>query len=348
MTTVVDTQRGRTDLTAPSARATKAGTELALRALHLAKDSVEPALLEAVSRLSPGLQDAARHHLSGGGKYLRAALVLLGARACGADAAAAIEGAVAIELTHNFSLVHDDIIDGDLERRHRPTVWAEYGVGHAIIVGDALSTLGLQLLLDDPSPARVRAAAALVEATQQMISGQAEDMAAETKKTLTVDECVHMAAGKTAALLACSCSLGAILADGPDETVKALSRFGWNLGIAFQAVDDVLGIWGEPAVTGKPAGNDLRQHKKTLPVALAAEMSDLSPRLTKLLGGELTDPEVAEASDLLERCGARAEAMAVGALHLEAALAALDGAELSPGPREELVSIATFVASRDR
>jgi geranylgeranyl diphosphate synthase, type I len=318
--------------------------------LERARAVVGPQLSSVVGRLSPELRAAVDHHLAGGGKYVRAALALISAAATGGDDAAAIPGAVAIELVHNFSLVHDDIIDGDLERRHRSTVWAEYGVGHAIIAGDALVTLAFQVLLAEPTPERVRAAARLGEATQAMISGQAEDMASERRATFGVDECLHMEAGKTGALLSCAACFGAILSGAPETQVEALADFGRHLGVAFQAVDDVLGIWGEPVVTGKPVGNDLRMHKKTLPVALGLERAPAAagelPRL--LQAGDLEDADVTRAAGLLEQCGARRTTMAIGESHLRAALRALDRVPLAGGSRAELESIARFVTARDR
>jgi geranylgeranyl diphosphate synthase type I len=311
---------------------------------------VGPQLGAVVGRLSPELTSAVDHHLAGGGKYLRAALVLISAAATGGDELAAVPGAVAVELVHNFSLVHDDIIDGDLERRHRSTVWAEYGVGHAIIAGDALVTLAFQVLLDEPTSARVRAAVRLAAATQSMISGQAEDMASELRTTFGVDECLHMEAGKTGALLSCAACLGAILVGAPEEEVEALADFGSHLGVAFQAIDDVLGIWGEPIVTGKPVGNDLRMHKKTLPVSLALQgASGASEELPRLLGGaDLEETDVTRAARLLEQCGARRTTIAIGEAHLAAALRALGRVRLASSPRVELESIARYVMARDR
>jgi geranylgeranyl diphosphate synthase type I len=317
--------------------------------LTRAREVVAPELDAAMVRLSPELRAAVGRHLSGGGKYLRAALVLVSVAAAGADESVGVVGAVAIELVHNFSLVHDDIIDGDLERRHRPTLWAEFGVGHAIIAGDALATLAFQLLLDEPTPERVRAAARLAEATQAMIAGQAEDMASERRASLSVEECLHMEAGKTGALLSCATSVGAILAGASLATVDALADFGRHLGIAFQAVDDVLGIWGEPSVTGKPVGNDLRQHKKTLPVSIAlAPGGNGAEGLCSLLERELSDSDVANAVRLLDQCGAREEAMGIGETHLRAALSSLDRVPMAPGPSAQLAAIARYVTARDR
>lgn len=322
---------------------------LAPDALGRAAALVTPALDAAVERLSPELAAPVRHHLAGGGKRVRAALVLVSAAAAGGSEEAGIPGAVAIELVHNFSLLHDDIIDEDRDRRHRPTVWAQFGIGSAIIAGDALAALATQVLLDDPTPERVRATATLATATQEMIAGQADDMAFETRTSVTVEECLRMATGKTGALLSCASSLGAVLVGAPDTTVTALADFGRNVGVAFQAIDDVLGIWGQPSQTGKPAGNDLVQHKKTLPVVTALARADgRRPELQALLSRPLAEQDVTEAARLIEESGAREEATDIAESHLEAALSALDRADLLPGPRAQLVAIANFVTERDR
>ena len=322
---------------------------LAPDSLGRAAALVAPALDAAVDGLSPELVTPIRHHLAGGGKRVRAALVLVSAAAAGGPEEAGIPGAVAIELVHNFSLLHDDIIDEDRDRRHRPTVWAQFGIGSAIIAGDALAALAIQVLLDDPTPERVRATATLATATQEMIAGQADDMAFETRASVTVEECLRMATGKTGALLSCASSLGAVLVGAPDPTIDALADFGRNVGIAFQAIDDVLGIWGEPSQTGKPAGNDLVQHKKTLPVVTALARSDgRRPELEALLARTLAEQDVAEVARLIEESGARDEATDIADSHLDAALASLDRADLLPGPRAQLEAIAHFVTERDR
>jgi geranylgeranyl diphosphate synthase type I len=310
---------------------------------------VAPALDAAVGRLSPSLQGPVSHHLAGGGKRVRAALSLLSASAAGAAEETGVVGAVAIELIHNFSLIHDDIIDGDTERRHRSTVWSEFGIGQAIIAGDALATLALQVMLDQPTAERVRAAGCLVEATQVMIAGQGDDMAFESRPSVTVQECLDMERGKTSALLACAVSLGAILAGAPDRTVAALAEFGSHVGTAFQAVDDLLGIWGEPTRTGKPVGSDLVQHKKTLPVSIAiARAGERLPELLHLLEGDLTPTDMERARMMIEEFGAREATAALADEHLDLAVTALDRVSLVPGPKGDLVAIARFVTERDR
>ncbi len=317
--------------------------------LTRAAQIVAPALDAAVERLSPSLHDPVRHHLAGGGKRVRAALSLLSASAAGATEETGVVGAVAIELIHNFSLIHDDIIDGDTERRHRSTVWSEFGIGQAIIAGDALATLALQVMLEHPTPERVRAATCLVEATQVMIAGQGDDMAFESRPSVTVTECLDMERGKTSALLGCAVSLGAILAGASEATVEALAEFGSHVGTAFQAVDDLLGIWGEPSHTGKPVGSDLLQHKKTLPVSIAlTRAGEELPELLHLLEGDLSPADVKRARVLMEDCGARDATATLADEYLELALAALDRVSLVPGPKSDLVAIARFVTERDR
>ena len=321
----------------------------ALEILSRTKALVRPALEAASLRLSPDIQPLVRHHLAAGGKYVRACLALLSANAAGADNDVGLVGAVAIELVHNFSIIHDDIIDRDVERRHSPTLWAKYGVGSALIAGDALSTLAFQLLLEGSTFERVAAAQCLAEAQQAMIAGQAADIASEDKLSLTVEECLQMEAGKTGALLACAASIGAILAGADASVISALSDYGDHLGLAFQAIDDLLGVRGDSSITGKPVGNDLRLRKKTLPISIAnAKGFDVFVEAPSTSNQELSDTEVAEAMVLLDECGARYETLEFATKELEAALAALDGAVLADAARVELAVTARYVIERDQ
>lgn len=328
--------------------------------LHRARELVTPALREAIGRLSPELQPIAEYHLGwvdangrsvggDGGKGVRQALAVLSAEAVGADGQLGVPGAVAVELVHNFSLIHDDVMDEDAERRHRPTVWALFGIGRAVIAGDALLALAQQIMLD-PAPGRdnVRAARCIADATAAMIAGQALDMAFESRRVIDVAQCSAMEGGKTGALLGCASAIGAVLAGAPDETVGRLDTYGMQLGLAFQAVDDLLGIWGDPATTGKPAWSDLRQHKKTLPVAAALAVGDVrAEELAGLLASEhLDEAQVARAAFLVEECGGRTAAVEEADNRLAAAFQALDGAGLAPAATAELMEIAHFVVER--
>jgi geranylgeranyl diphosphate synthase type I len=257
---------------------------------------------------------------------------------------------VAVELVHNFSLVHDDIIDGDTERRHRATVWSAFGVDDAVISGDALHTLAFQVLLDDPTPERVVATTRLVDATAAMIAGQAADMAFDDRLDVDLAACLAMEADKTGALLGYAASVGAVLAGADTTRVNALEAFGQEMGLAFQAVDDVLGIWGDPTVTGKAAGNDLRERKKSLPVALVLDAGDSAAdelRAVYAGDGDLSDADVIRVAALIEEAGGRDRTVVEARQHLDTALDTLGGVGLVETVVVELAGLACFVVERD-
>lgn len=329
--------------------------------LEWARTLVEPALEAATDRLSSDLGLPARYHFgwvdAGGsplpesrhGKGVRPTLALLSAEAAGAPAEVALPGAVAVELVHNFSLVHDDIIDDDDERRHRATVWKVFGVGDAIIVGDAMMGLAFELLLEESTPARTAAATDLVRATMAMIAGQYMDMSFNHRGTVGVEECWEMVSRKTGALLAHASAVGAILADAPPPTVEALRRFGQELGLCFQVIDDLLGIWGEPSVTGKPAGNDLRERKKSIPVAVALSSGTGAGELLADLYAQehLNEEDIARAADLVEEAGGRTATAQAARDCMHRAAQALTTADLEQQPAEELLDLASFVVNRE-
>jgi geranylgeranyl diphosphate synthase type I len=321
---------------------------------------IDGAMRAAIARLDPRTHRVAAYHLGwvdasgrpadAGGKSLRPALALLSARAAGADPEAGVPGAVAVELTHAFSLLHDDIMDGDRTRRHRPAAWTVFGEPAAILAGDALAALAGELLLEAPGRGGPRAARLLAAATRRLIAGQALDLGFEERDQVGLAECLTMSADKTASLLACSCSIGAVLAEAPEPLTAALAAFGSELGLAFQLVDDLLGVWGEPAVTGKPALSDLRSRKKSLPVvaALTAGTAE-SARLADLYArpSPLSDDELREAARLIEAAGGRGWAETEAERRVRRAAAHLAEADL-PGPvRTEFLDIAAFVTRRD-
>jgi geranylgeranyl diphosphate synthase type I len=329
--------------------------------LGRARDVVAPELERRLATLAPPMSIVAAYHLGlqdrdgrpaagNGGKSVRPALAVLSAEAVGSALDVALPGAVAVELVHNFSLLHDDVMDRDRERRHRPTAWAVFGEPAAILAGDALLVLAQRTVLEQASPARVAAAAdALSVASARMIAGQAEDVAFEADDSVSVDRCLRMMADKTGALLSCAASIGAILADAPERQVDALARFGAHVGLAFQAVDDLLGIWGDPDVTGKPAANDLRERKKSLPVAAALEADGPGGRkLRSLLTGEsLGGQEVAEAARLIEHLGGRDRTRRIAERELARCVEALQDASLVEPARSELEELSRFVVERE-
>jgi geranylgeranyl diphosphate synthase type I len=334
--------------------------------LNRSRDLVEPAMRAAVARLDEVSREVAAYHLGwidadgrpavSGGKAVRPALALLSARAVGARADVGVPGAVAVELVHNFSLLHDDLMDGDTQRRHRATVWAVWGASTAILVGDAMLALAYQVLADVGAGAievgpSVAAAALLGTATQGLIAGQVEDLAFERRSSVTVAECLSMAAGKTGALLGASAAIGAVLAGASVETVAGLQTYGEQLGLAFQLVDDLLGIWGDSEVTGKPVGSDLRARKKSLPISYAlASEHQASHDLAAWLAteGPDSDEHVRWAARLVDVAGGREWAQSEAQRRLEAAGDALDAVDIDPLVRDELNALGHFIVSRER
>jgi len=334
--------------------------DVELEVLGRARDLAYPETRRAVMTLHDDIRRPTEYHLGWtdvdgtalggkGGKGVRTALAIVSAEAAGAPGAVGVPGAVAIELIHNFSLLHDDIIDTDRERRHRPTVWALFGVGSAIIVGDALMALAPQVLLEEITPERVNAARRLFDATAAMIAGQADDMAFETAENVSLADCLRMVERKTGALLAFASSVGAVLAGACPDIVDALESYGRNLGIAFQALDDVLGIWGDPRVTGKPVGGDIAQKKKTLPVcaALACGRPAADELRAIFAAGALDSRTIARASELVETCGGRAFTEQLAETNLNLALDALRSGALDDHAVTELEALARFVTKRD-
>ena len=204
------------------------------------------------------------------GKRIRPLLVLLCTSACGADWQSALPAAAAVELVHNFSLVHDDIQDNSDRRRGRPTTWVKWGMPMAINVGDALFVISNQAIIDlkenHPAEFVVRAAEILHNTCLELTRGQFLDMSYEERNDLAVEDYWPMIAGKTAALLSACCHIGALLGGAEDAGQEAYRAFGHYLGLAFQVQDDILGIWGDEALTGKSAASDLIEGKNSLPV----------------------------------------------------------------------------------
>jgi len=325
---------------------------------------VGPALRAAVDTLAPWVRRPAGYHFGwwnadgtpchgDSGKALRPTLALVAAEAVGGDTSVAMPAAVAVELVHNFSLVHDDVMDGDLTRRHRPTVWNEFGVGSAILVGDALLTLAFDVLAASGHPAAQEGMRLLGACVQKLVEGQAKDVAFEKRADVGLPECLAMANAKTGALLGCACALGALFGGASADQVERMRAFGEHLGMAFQLADDLLGIWGDPAVTGKPAHTDLVRRKKSLPVVAALiSGTPAGYELSRLYEYRPDRPwssgQLARAADLVVLAGGRDWTEATADGELAQALLELWAAE--PGERAagELGALARLATYRDR
>ncbi len=267
----------------------------------------------------------------GGGKRLRPVLTLLCAGACGGDHARAMPAALGIEFFHNFTLIHDDIQDGSTTRHGHPTVWTRWGVPQAINAGDTLLSIAQQALLGLDatcgSVVAVRAAQELNQVCLRLTRGQYLDMAFEKEEEVELETYLDMIRDKTAELLAFSTGVGGLAAGAGDTVIRQLSVYGENLGMAFQVQDDLLGIWGDPAVTGKSAAGDLLARKKTLPILFGLRESEAFRALWRV---ENPEPEqVTAMADLLQACGAQAYVRAEAAEFTRQAFDAL--AELFSG-----------------
>jgi len=241
------------------------------------------------------------------GKRIRPLLLLLICAACGGDWNAALPAAASIELVHNFSLIHDDIQDNSAKRRGRDTVWVKWGMPQGINAGDALFVISNLALLDLVPSFNVElifmAAMILQTTCLNLTDGQFLDMSYEKRVDLTMEDYWTMVNGKTAALLSACCAIGSLLGGGDETTRDAYRNFGHFLGLAFQVLDDYLGIWGDSALTGKSTESDLVSGKKSLPVLFGLEKKGTFAK--RWLSGPISAEDVLGLSNQLEAEGAR-------------------------------------------
>lgn len=289
------------------------------------------------------------------GKAIRPTLCLLMCEALGGDLDAALPAAAGLELLHNFTLVHDDVMDDDRVRHHRPTVWALWGRSQAIDAGDLLHVLATLSVLrsggDRASPALAKDATEVVmQGCRLVTEGQHLDIAFEMAADVSVTDYLDMISRKSAALLAVAFELGAIFAGNDPATRHACRAYGRELGIMFQIRDDALGIWGDSAVTGKPVGADIRKRKKTLPIihALATAAKPDRTRLRAMFGSNDGSPDVDSTMAILARAGSRTFTEQRVLEHAQQAAAVLADLPVSPWGRRHLGAVATYIGTRDR
>jgi len=283
------------------------------------------------------------------GKRVRPIILLLACEAQGGNWRQALPAAAAIELLHNFTLIHDDIEDGDRLRRGRSTLWSIWGVPQAINAGDAMFTISYRGLLRLPdhgvsAECTVAAAQCYAEAVLRITEGQCRDIGFETDKQISEAQYLAMINGKTAALTGLAAEVGAVIAGAVDEHRAALRDFGESLGRAFQMYDDLLGLWGDPEKTGKPVGADLVRRKKTLPILHGIQSSSTFREL--LAGADLTEMDVRTALAELESCGSRAYTEAQAHHFHDRALAALQRSGGTGHAQEALHALAERLLGR--
>lgn len=321
-----------------------------------------PALRAAVATLPAPEERVAGYHRGwceadgtpsdparGGGKAVRPMLAMLSAVAVGGTPAVAVPGAVAVELVHDFTLLHDDVIDGDALRRHRPAAWSAFGTPAAVLTGDALLVTAMRVVADVPARGTL-AVRELVTALLDLVEGQSDDVAFERAPEVSPAQYLAMAEGKTGALMGCACALGGVLAGADAEQVSGLRDFGRRLGVAFQCADDVLGIWGRTARSGKPVGADLAARKKSLPVVAAlADGGPAARRLRELYDSPrpFEEADIALARRLVEEAGGRRAAEEEARRQVTAALRSLSCAQPTAEAYQRLRDIAWTMTGRE-
>ncbi|OXM53992.1 hypothetical protein CFP71_20375 [Amycolatopsis thailandensis] len=327
-----------------------------------ARARVRELMRETVRRSCPTVAHIAGYHAGWldatglprsepGGKALRPTLALLATRAVGADEGLGVVAGAAVELVHDFSLLHDDVIDEDAERRHRPSAWTVFGKPASILTGDALLGAAVEVIAASAAPGATESVRLLLSSVHRLVSGEYLDVEFETREVVTPAEYLRMASAKTAALITTAATLGPTLAQSPPTFVTALEGFGRHLGLAFQITDDVLGIWGDPRLTGKPILGDIKRRKRSFPVVTAMDAGTPDAAWLRRLyrsPAVITDELAEEAAEVIVRTGARERAEAEGRRHVSAAIEVLG--RLGPGNEaaEKLAELARTVTNRER
>lgn len=296
------------------------------------------------------LYKAAHHLIANGGKRLRPYMVMKSCQVLHGNPKQAIVAAGAVEMVHNFTLVHDDIMDNDEIRHGVPTVHKKFGMPVAILAGDVLFSKAYETISNSNLPLDLTAKliAKLSRACVEVCEGQILDIKmAESKKIPNQSQYITMIQKKTAALFDVSCSMGAICSNAKNNDVKNMSDFGKNLGIAFQITDDLIGVMGDPKITKKPVGNDLREGKKSLPILQAIKESTGSDKkiILRCFGNHnAKKSEVEQAVKIIQDLGIE-ESVRIKANNYakkaEKSLSKYDGT-----PKKELISLLDFVVKR--
>lgn len=293
--------------------------------------------------------------LPGLGKCLRPSLCLQACEAFGGEVESCLPAAVAIELIHNFSLIHDDIEDGDEVRHHRPALWRVYGRDQAVVAGIALWTVAYQTLGRSherglSAERLLDARRVLNDACREMIEGQHQDLSYERRTDVTLPEYIEMIGRKSAALFAASLRVGALVAGADAESQELFAAFGRQLGLAFQIRDDILGIWGEGSATGKPVGADIARKKKSLPIVQAFQQV-LGPDRDCLRGvyakASVEEEDVDNVLDILQRWNCRYFAQGLAEDYRSRAMAALSKTNILPEARLRFDQLTSFILERD-
>jgi len=298
------------------------------------------------------LIEASRQYPYAGGKRMRPAIAMVAAGAVGGNREKAIPFAVAVEYIHNFTLIHDDFMDGDEVRRGMVTSHVKYGVPTSILAGDALFAKAFEIIseLDVPDSVLRQVLKVTAEAVWDLARGQQMDVNNENGEEVSMDEYIETIRLKTSVLFAASAAGGAMIGGADDNTVKAIHEYAMLLGVAFQMFDDILGIMGDPKKTGKSAGNDIRKGKSTVMVTHALKNindRDAMRTFRNILGKtDASEDEIQLVRKILEDAGSIKFALALADEYTKKAMSKLDVLKDSQDKRF-LAALAEFAMSRD-
>ena len=296
------------------------------------------------------LYDAAGHLIVNGGKRLRPYMVIRSCQILKGKTSNAMPAASAVEMVHNFTLVHDDIMDNDEMRHGVPTVHKKFGMPIAILAGDVLFSKAFQVITDSklPANATTQLVSRLAKACVDVCEGQLLDVKmAEERKIPSQAEYITMIGKKTAALFDVSCAMGAICATNKPKDISNLSSFGRNLGIAFQITDDLIGVMGDPKITKKPVGNDLREGKKSLPILMAIKSAKGNDKkiILKAFGNpKITRKDLNKAVEVIRSLGIEQNVRKQALKYAEKAEKSLE--KYSGSEKMELITLLDFVVKR--
>jgi len=324
------------------------------------QDAIEEELKKQVYRLPAGeMREMLTYHLgwtgegcgtAAQGKRIRPLLTLLTCAGTGGNWQDALPAAAAVELVHNFSLIHDDIEDNSDLRRGRKTVWKLWGIAQAVNAGDLMFTLSRISLMDLSGSIHadriLKVVSCLDHTCESLTYGQFLDLDYETRKQISIDDYWKMISGKTAALTSCSAKIGGLVSGVDQSKLAALAGYGQHLGLAFQVIDDWLGIWGDAALVGKSTDSDLVSGKKTLPVLFGLEKSD---EFAEMWQHGIGVPEASQAlAGYLETLGAQEYTLQQADIHTQKALKMLEKAITDPEILRILKGITFDLLSRKK
>ena len=298
------------------------------------------------------LIEATRQYPYAGGKRMRPSMVVAACRAVGGDGKKAVPMAVAIEYIHNFTLIHDDLMDGDEMRRGMKTSHVIYGMPTAILAGDALFAKAYQIIgdLDIPAEGMRDILSVVSKAVWDLARGQQMDVNNENADFITLDHYIETITGKTSVLFAAGAASGAIIGGASKDVVDSIQKYALSLGVAFQMYDDILGVSGDPKVTGKSAGNDIRKGKYTVMICHAHDTikdEKVWKQFMSVFGKiDATDDEIEVARKILKDCGSYDYAIDLAKKYTDEAIGCLKCLKDSDD-KEFMIELARFSMNRD-